>query len=579
MCRAGLQARREALMKPTSAAGLLTVIVGLSTAPLAFGQTSATATPVTVGNAVTPPIVDAARRGDAAGVRALIAKKADVNAAAPDGSTALHWAAERDDLGVIEALLKAGARADAKTRHGVTPVSLSALNGSGGAIARLLAAGADPNSTMNGETALMTAARAGRVEALRALLAAGADVSTRVGSTGQTPLMWAASRNNAEAVRLLLEAGVELNARTARTAPTPRPNAAATAAQALVTNFEGGRSMFNSPPPTGFTAFLFGVRSGSIDAVKALLDAGANVNDTLSDGSSALVVAAANAHWELASLLLDRGADPNLAGAGWTALHQAVRIRRPNIGFGTPGPIPTGTVDSIDVIRKMIAKGANVNARMSRNGMKDGQRNRLNRLGATPFLLAAKNTDVEVMKLLVAAGADPKIPTADGTTPLMVAAGVAIWNPGEDGGSLPGQEGEVLEAVKMCVELGNDVNASNHLGETALHGAAFRGVNELVQYLAGQGARLDARDNRGWTALAIANGLTYTDFFKQQVHTAKLLRELMTARGLPTEGHAVDPKVCLDCLQTRADQQREVFERDRRMEAEWAARERSAQQP
>ena len=148
----------------------------------------------------------------------------------------------------------------------------------------------------------------------------------------------------------------------------------------------------------------------------------------------------------------------------------------------------------------MIARGADVNARMSRNGMKDGQRNRLNRLGATPFLLAAKNTDVEVMRLLVAAGADPTIPTADGTTPLMVAAGVAIWNPGEDGGSLAGQEPEVLEAVKMCVELGNDVNAANDLGETALHGAAFRGVNEVVEYLVDQGAKLDARDTRGLDA-------------------------------------------------------------------------------
>jgi ankyrin repeat protein len=337
--------------------------------------------------------------------------------------------------------------------------------------------------------------------------------------------------------------------------------------------------MFSSAPATGFTAFLFAVRGGSLDAVKALLDAGVNVNDTLSDGSSALVVATANAHWELASLLLDRGADPNLAAAGWTALHQAVRIRRPNIGFGTPGPIPTGTVDSIDVIKKMIARGANLNARMSRNGMKDGQRNRLNRLGATPFLLAAKNTDVDVMRLLIAAGADAKTPTADGTTPLMVAAGVAIWNPGEDGGSLAGQEAEVLEAVKICVEHGNDVNLANDLGETALHGAAFRGVNEVVQYLADRGAKLDARDSRGWTPLAIANGLTYTDFFKQQVHTAKLLRELMAARGLPTDGHAVDPKVCLDCLQTRADQQREVLERDRRMQAEWTARERASQQP
>ena len=162
----------------------------------------------------------------------------------------------------------------------------------------------------------------------------------------------------------------------------------------------------------------------------------------------------------------------------------------------------------------------------------------------------------------------------------MVAAGVAIWNPGEDGGSLAGQEPEVLEAVKMCVELGNDVNAANDLGETALHGAAFRGVNEVVQYLVDQGAKLDARDTRGWTALAVANGLTYTDFFKQQVHTAKLLRDLMTARGLADRRTRGRSRRCVSTASRRAsDQQRDVLERDRRMEAEWASRARAAQQP
>ncbi len=177
--------------------------------------------------------------------------------------------------------------------------------------------------------------------------------------------------------------------------------------------------------------------------------------------------------------------------------------------------------------------------------------------------------------MLVAAGADARIATADHTTPLMVAAGLAIWNPGEDGGSLPGQEGEVLEAVKTCVALENDVNATNDFGETALHGAAFRGVNATVDYLVEKGARLDARDTRGWTPLAIANGLTYTDFFKQQVHTAELLKKLMQARGLSTEGHDVDSNVCLDCLQTRSDQARAAVDRDRKMEAEFATEQRS----
>src|SRR6185295_8720073 len=171
-----------------------------------------------------------------------------------------------------------------------------------------------------------------------------------------------------------------------------------------------------------------------LDAVKALLDAGASVNDALSDGESALVVATANAHWEVANLLLDRGADPNHAGAGWNALHQTVHSRRPNLGY-TPGPVSSGSLDSIEIVKKLVAKGIDVNARMTRNGMKDGQRNRLNRLGATAFFLAAKNTDLEVLTVLVAAGADVKIPSADGTTPLMVAAGVGIWYVGEDGGT------------------------------------------------------------------------------------------------------------------------------------------------
>src|SRR4029078_828164 len=200
-----------------------------------------------------------------------------------------------------------------------------------------------------------------------------------------------------------------------------------------------------------------------------------------------------NAHWELANLLLDRGADANASGAGWNALHQTVHSRRPNLGY-TPGPVATGTLDSIEVVRKLIARGVNVNARMTKNGMKDGQRNRVNRLGATAFFLAAKNTDFEVMKVLADAGADARIASADGTTPLMVAAGLGMWYVGEDRGSLAGQDDDTLEAVKLCVAMGNDVNAVNLARETPMHGAAFRGVNAVVEFLVEHGAALDPRD-------------------------------------------------------------------------------------
>jgi ankyrin repeat protein len=500
------------------------------------------------------PLVDAVKAGNVQAVRTLL-PSVDVNAPEVDGTTALHWAVHRDDLEMVDLLLRAGANASAANRYGVKPLSLAAVNGSAPAIDRLLKAGADANTSLpEGETVLMTVARTGDVAALKTLIAHGADVNARDALRGQTALMWAASRNHAGALRTLLEGGADLRVRTER----------ATEA--------GGRGLFAAPAPTSFSALMFAVRAGQIDAVRVLLDAGANVNDTLSDAQSALVVALANAHWQLADLLLDRGADPNLAGAGWNALHQAVRTRRPNIGFGTPGPIPTGTLDSLEVIKKMIARGVDVNARMTKNGMRDGQRNRLNRLGATAFFLAAKNTDVEVMRVLHAASADANIPSAEQTTPLMVAAGLDIWNPGEDGGSLAGQEPEVLEAVRMCVELGNDVNATNMYGETALHGVAFRGVNIVAEYLIERGAKLDARDERGWTPLAIANGLSYSDFYKEQRHTADLLRRHIQSRGLSTEGHVVDPKVCFDCLQTHSDLQRLEQERDKKMEADFAAR-------
>lgn len=484
------------------------------------------------------PLVDAVKRGDTATVRSLVKSGVEVNAPTPDGSTALHWAVHRDDGAMVEILLASGARPETASRYGVTPLALAAENGNAAIIEDLLTAGAAADTApAEADLPIMIAARTGVPEALKMLLAHGASPSVR-NARGQTPLMWAAAQNYGAAVHILIEAGARVDARTT-------DGAEGAARSALAKADYGSRT--RSPPPTSFTPLLWAVRAGASDAVQVLLDAGADVNDTVSDGQSALVIAAANAHWQLADMLLDRGADPNLAGAGWNALHQAVRTRRPNTGFGTPGPIPTGTLESIEVIKKMIGKGVHINARMTKDGMKDGQRNRLIRTGATAFLLAAKNTDTEVMRLLLTAGADAMIPNGEFTTPLMVAAGLHIWNPGEDGGSLPGQEDEVLEAVKICVEQGNDVRAVNYRGWTALHGAAFRGVNAIVEYLVEQGARLDAKTVQGWTPWSIANGLTYSEFYKNQPHTAVFLTTLMQERGLSTEGQTVDPKVCLDC--------------------------------
>ena len=503
------------------------------------------------------PLVDAAKRDDRQTVRALLRDKTvSPNTATADGTTALHWAVNRGDAEMVDILVAAGANVSAANRYGVQPLSLAAENGDAAVMDRLLKAGADPNTSMpEGETVLMTAALSGKVDVIKTLLVHGAKVNARDEFLGETALMWAAGRNNADAVRMLVEFGADINIRTNHAARSTGMK-------------EGGYST-SSPPPTGFTAFLFAVREGQMEAAKALLAAGANVNDTVSDGESALVIAAANADWELANYLLDKGADPNLAGAGWNALHQAVRERRPNNFFGMPGPISTGSLDSIEVIKKMIAKGANINAQMTRNGMKDGQRNRLNRLGATAFLLAAKNTDVEVMKLLLAAGADPNIPTADKTTPLMVASGVKIWNPGEDGGSLPGMEQEVLEAVKICIEQGNDVNAANIYGDTPLHGTAYRGAPLVAQYLVDHGAKLDAKDSRNFTPLTVANGISFTEFFKAQPDTAALLRKLMQERGISTEGQVADGKECVDCARELGSPS--AIERDKKLEADFTS--------
>ena len=505
------------------------------------------------------PLIAAVKAVDFDAVRSLVVDRGvDVNQTAPDGATALHWAVHKNDAELVDLLIESGADVSTANRYGVRPISLAAENGNAAILEALLDAGADPNAALpEGETALMTAARTGDAASMRVLLVRGADPNLRDGFRGQTALMWAAARNNADAVHALAELGADLHAKTETAARAP-----------------AGNRLFYAPPPTGFTALLFAVRGGHIDAVQVLLAAGADVDDTLSDGQSALVVAVANANWELADYLLDRGADPNLAGAGWNALHQLLRTRRMNTGFGFPGPIPSGSVDSIDVLKKMIALGGDVNARMTTNGMKDGQRNRLNRLGATPFFLAAKVTDTEAMRVLVDAGADTVTPSADGTTPLMVAAGLAIWNPGEDGGSLPGQEDEVLEAVKMCVELGNDIHAVNYRGMTALHGAAFRGANNVVEYLVARGADLDARNELGYSPLAIADGFSYSDFYKAQKHTAALLRKLMEDRGIPTggEGHAIPGTLCFDCLQTRRDQIEMRVAWEAELEAEFKAR-------
>ena len=458
-------------------------------------------------------LVDAAASNNTAAVRALIDGGADAASAAADGTTALHWAARLDNAELAALLLEHGADVAAANAFGVQPLWLAAVNGSAPLLELLLAAGADPDTAAAaGETVLMLAARSGRIDALAALLAHGADIDGAQ-RDGQTALMWAAAEGHTAAVRALVEAGADIRARTI---VPERP---------LRTGLEG-------PAPHGFTPLLFAVRAGHIDTVQALLAAGADANDLLPDGTGTVVLAATNAHWELSVLLVDAGADPNGAQQGWTALHAMTWVRRPNFGFNPPGPVTTGAIDSLRFARELVARGADVNAQMTAEP-RNGYRNALNRIGATPLLMAARLADAPLMRVLLELGADPDIANEDGSTLLMVASGLGIHSPGED----PGTEAEALECVQLALELGGDVNAIDANNETALHGAAYRGANSIVQLLADHGAdTFDVENAEGWTPLRIAQGIFRTATYKEAPHTAALLTDLMattTSRTLP----------------------------------------------
>ncbi len=482
-------------------------------------------------------LVDAVKHSNLAAARTLVQGGADVNAPEVDGTTALHWAVSHDDLKMVDLLLGAGAKVKATSRYGVSPLSIAANDAGAAVVERLLKAGADPNTALpEGETALMTAARAGKTDVIKLLYAAGADLNRKESWHGQTALMWAAAENYPATIEMLKELGADLQARS----------------------------------NGGFTALLFAVRDGRMEAVQTLLKLGANVNDTIQpkrmapaqparmpasytdnnvnrgrminavsglpiraagpDGTSALVLAITNCHFGLAKFLIDQGADVNAAAQGWTPLIALEYARRPNHGKGLPPPEATDTYDSFELAKVLLAHGADPNARQAKE-INDGQRNYQNRVGATAFFLAAKHADIPLMRLLAEHGADPTITTEDHATALAAAAGVGIWNVGESAGT----NEEAYEAVKLAYELGSrDVNAADDFGFAPLHGAALRGSPEIVQFLADKGAKLDATTkDEGWTPLRIADGVYYTGTVKRGREAGALLRQLLKARGLP----------------------------------------------
>ena len=518
-----------------------TVVFGW-TAGLALCASAVSATAQPAEPNLIDAITRAERGSSGAAVTRLLADGADVNVAEPDGTTALHWAIQRDDQEAALKLIAAGAAVDAANRYGVTPLALAAINGSAPMVQALLAAGAAVDTpSPGGDTPLMLAARTGRVDVLRLLLDGGAWVGSTDDWKGQTALMWAAAEGHADAVATLVAAGAEVDARS------------------------WGE----------LTPLLFAVREGHVDAVRALLAAGADINAPANDETTPLGMAVINAHYELAGMLLDAGADPNRSDPRGSVLHALAWIRRP--GSGQP-PIPTGTLDSLDLARALLEAGADPNWQVEWKeirfqvdlgivkpppGISTG-RDFLSFVGATPFYLAAKHADVELMQLLVDHGANPVTPTGQQVTPLMAAAGVGFWD-GESPGPLNGTPEAVrLEAVRLAVALGNDIHATTDFGETrlegdgqtlllrhppnlgtfdaqrdrgdmrwngstALHGAAMTGSNLIVQYLLDLGADINTRNALGWTPLMVAEGVFVANTEKAWPATVALLRELGAA--------------------------------------------------
>jgi ankyrin repeat protein len=464
----------------------------------------AVGSPATAADA---PLADAAEKADWPRVRALLKDRADVDAAQVDGMTALHWAAYHDDLETAKLLLASGASAKAENRYGVAPLSLACTNGNVDLVRLLLAAGADPNTSLRGgETALMTAARTGRVGPVRALLDAGAQVDAK-DRNGQTALMWAAADGHAAVVGVLIKAGADVRARL----------------------------------KSGFTPLLFATREGRIEVVRALLKAGVDANEAIQsersgggtapkNGVSALILAVENGHFELAVTLLKAGANPNDQRSGYTPLHTLTWVRKPNRGDdpnGQPPPTGSGNLTSLQFARQLVAFGADVNKRLEKG---PSGRGRLNMAGATAFLLASKTADLPYMRLLVELGADPLLANKDGCTPLMAAAGIGTLAPTEEAGTEP----EALAAVEYLLGLGADVNTVDQNGETAMHGAAYKSLPKMVQFLADKGAKIDLwnRKNKyGWTPLLIAEGFRPGNF-KPSADTIDAIHRVMRAAGV-----------------------------------------------
>ncbi len=548
-----------------------------------------------VGNAVAvsrSEVADAVMKRDKAALRALLQRRADVNAAQVDGATAIHWAVYNDDLETADLLIQAGAKVKVANLDGMTPLAMAALYGNAAMVDKLLKAGADAKErNANSETPLMLAARNGNPDVIKLLMASGADVNAHENMRGTTALMWAVEQRHPLAVQALLEGGADFRAKSAL-AGLPRNYLAA---KVNVADVEGSARRYKAAAAAGrtyqeqldfeqsqgavfsgrrlnqqaagrqqadedtevviaglvgaggggLTALVLAAREGDLESAKLLLKAGADVNQTTEYGWTPLLTATNNRHYELAIHLIEHGADVNKANkGGWTPLYLATDNR--NIEGGD-FPVHKPDIDHLDYIKVLLNHGADPNARVKDNTLTRTifTMQWFFEAGATAFVRAAQSSDVELMKLLLSHGADPKIPTEFDDTALTAAAGIG-W---VEGVTYEHSREHNLKAIQMLLDLGFDPNAPNHDGRTPLMAAAMKGRNEIVQLLVDHGAKLETRDGGSrdsddvgslvaghtWQALDYSDGLVRVGVQSAvaRPETAALIRRLMTERGLP----------------------------------------------
>ena len=419
-----------------------------------------------------------------------------VNVADAYGSTPLHKAVESADLAAVERLVRAGANVNAANRYKVTPLSIAALRGEARIVAALLRAGADPNAVMGeGEPVLLTAARSGALDIVKALVEAGADVNVRERFYGQTPLMWAAIEDHADVINLLASRGADVNAKANvlegepswRYGKDSRNGINGEALQNLNTNFSKG----------GLSPLMYAARQGATDAVRALIDRGADPSATDPEGFAPLQIAIVNAYYDTAAALIEKGADVGQADrSGQTPLYAIADMRSLLWTYNRPTPRAQNRIDSLELARLLIAKGAKVDAKLTGPARRPlgGGGSALAGRGATPFVRAAVTSDLPLMRLLLDRGADPTVTTNDGSNALHAAAGVR-WNDNTMKTAVAlgfGTEEDSIEAIKMLMGFGLEVTTANNSGTTALHGAADRGANQVIRFLVENGADLNA---------------------------------------------------------------------------------------